>query len=218
MLERIRIGNESAGLRAICCERDHPGRADTRGRDVQRDLVEQARRGDHDAFTVLAGATIGRLDAAARLILRDPDRAQDAVQETLVRCWRDLPTLRDIDRFDAWLNRLFLNACRDQLRHAKRRRIEVTLPDALPTAVPDALSALADRDQIERGVSRLDPEHRVVIVLHYFLGLPLPDAAAAMGIPLGTAKSRLHRATRALRAVLDADARGHVMQSEGRFA
>ena len=78
---------------------------------MQRDLVERARKGDHDAFAVLAGATIGRLDAAARLILRDPDRAEDAVQETLVRCWRDLPTLRDPDRFDAWLHRLFLNAC-----------------------------------------------------------------------------------------------------------
>lgn len=89
------------------------------GRDVQRDLVEQAQRGDHDAFSVLARATIGRLDAAARLILRDPDRAQDAVQETLVRCWRDLPTLRDPDRFDAWLNRLFLNACKDRFDAAE---------------------------------------------------------------------------------------------------
>jgi RNA polymerase sigma-70 factor (ECF subfamily) len=183
---------------------------------MQRELVERARRGDHDAFAVLAGATIGRLDAAARLILRDPDRAQDAVQETLVRCWRDLPTLRDIDRFDAWLNRLFLNACRDQLRHAKRRSIEVTLPESLPYAMADAQSALADRDQIERGVSRLDPEHRVVIVLHYFLDLPLPDAAAAMGIPLGTAKSRLHRATQALRATLDSDARTRYEQIGGR--
>jgi RNA polymerase sigma-70 factor (ECF subfamily) len=185
---------------------------------MQRDLVERARRGDHDAFAVLARAAIGRLDAAARLILRDPDRAQDAVQETLVRCWRDLPTLRDVDRFDAWLNRLFLNACRDQLRHAKRRSVEVTLPETLPHAVSGTESALADRDQIERGVRRLDPDQRVVIVLHYFLDLPLPDAAAAMGIPLGTAKSRLHRATQALRAALDADARGQAARSEGRFA
>jgi RNA polymerase sigma-70 factor (ECF subfamily) len=88
----------------------------------------------------------------------------------------------------------------------------------LPHAVPDAGSALADRDQIERGIKRLDPEHRVVIVLHYFLDLPLPDTAAAMGIPLGTAKSRLHRATQALRAALDADARGQVVHTGGRFA
>lgn len=185
---------------------------------MQRELVDRARTGDHDAFAVLARATIGRLDAAARLILRDPDRAQDAVQETLVRCWRDLPTLRDPDRFDAWLNRLFLNACRDQLRHTRRRSVEVTLPETLPTAMPDTQSALADRDQIERGISRLDPEHRVVIVLHYFLDLPLPDAAAAMGVPLGTAKSRLHRATQALRAALDAEARPDVVVTEGRYA
>ena len=174
---------------------------------MQRDLVARAQKGDHDAFSVLAGATIGRLDAAARLILRDPDRAQDAVQETLVRCWRDLPTLRDIDRFDAWLNRLVLNACRDELRHVKRRSIEVAIPEIVPGTVRDTQSALADRDELENGLRRLEPEHRTVLVLHYYLGLPLPDAAAALGIPLGTAKSRLHRATQALRATLDADAR-----------
>jgi RNA polymerase sigma factor (sigma-70 family) len=183
---------------------------------VERDLVERARKGDHDAFAVLAGATIGRLDAAARLILRDPYRAEDAVQETLVRCWRDLPTLRDPDRFDAWLHRLFLNACRDQLRVAKRRSIEVELPEIHPLSVPDSQSAIADRDLIERGVRHLDSDQRTVIVLHYYLGLPLPDAASAMGIPLGTAKSRLHRATQALRAALDSDARTARPMAEGR--
>jgi RNA polymerase sigma factor (sigma-70 family) len=185
---------------------------------VKRDLVERARRGDHDAFAVLAGATIGRLDAAARLILRDVPMAQDAVQETLVRCWRDLPTLRDPDRFDAWLNRLFLNACRDEQRRARRRSVEVELPEILPHAVPDHQSASADRDEVERGVRRLEPEHRIVIVLHYYLGLPLADAASAMGVPVGTAKSRLHRATQALRAALDADARARDTRSEGRLA
>ncbi len=182
---------------------------------MERDLVERARKGDHDAFALLAGATIGRLDAAARLILRDPYRAEDAVQETLVRCWRDLPTLRDPDRFDAWLHRIFLNACRDQLRVAKRRSIEVELPEIHPLSVPDSQSATADRDLIERGVRHLDADQRTVIVLHYYLGLPLPDAASAMGIPLGTAKSRLHRATQALRAALDSDARAARPMAEG---
>ena len=195
--------------------RDQVGRAMVEA-NVQRDLVERAQRGDHDAFAVLAGATIGRMDAAARLILRDPDRAEDAVQETLVRCWRDLPTLRDPDRFEAWLNRLFLNACRDQLRATKRRSIEVVLPEIVPLSVPDAQSASADRDEIERGVSHLEPEHRTLIVMHYYLGLPLPDAAAAIGIPVGTAKSRLHRATQALRAALDSDARTRTELTEGR--
>jgi RNA polymerase sigma-70 factor, ECF subfamily len=175
--------------------------------DVQRDLVERARKGDHDAFAVLAGATVARLYAAARLILRDPDRAEDAVQEALVRCWRDLPTLRDVDRFDAWLHRIFLNTCYAELRSAKRRRSEVEIAEIHHPAVSDSQSATADRDQIERGIRRLDPDQRTVIVLHHYLGLSLPDAAAAMGIPLGTAKSRLHRATQALRATLDSDAR-----------
>jgi len=213
------IAVEDGTIRAtnppIDSRRDQTGRAKTEA-DVQRDLVERARRGDHDAFAVLAGATSGRLDAAARLILKDPYRAQDAVQETLVRCWRDLPSLRDPDRFDAWLHRLFLNACRDELRSVKRRSIEVELPEIHPLSVSDSQSASADRDQIERGVRHLDPEQRTVIVLHYYLGLPLPDAAAAIGIPLGTAKSRLHRATQALRAALDADARVRPGLTEGR--
>ena len=93
----------------------------------QRDLVERAQRGDHDAFAVLAGAAIARLDAAARLIVRDHDLARDAVQDTLVRCWRDLPTLRDVVAFDAWLHRLLVNASLDQIRRRKRRVVEVEL-------------------------------------------------------------------------------------------
>ena len=100
----------------------------------QRGLVERAQRGDHDAFTVLAGASIARLDAAARLILRDRELARDAVQEAMVRGWRDLPTLRDADRFDAWLHRLLVNACLDIVRRRKRRAIEVELtPIHIPT-------------------------------------------------------------------------------------
>jgi RNA polymerase sigma-70 factor (ECF subfamily) len=182
---------------------------------VQRDLVERARKGDHDAFAMLAGTTMGRLEAAAMLILRDPDRADEAVQETMVRCWRDLPTLRDPDRFDAWLNRLFINACKDELRRAKRRRIEVTLPEITPLAVGDSQALTADRDHLARGMRHLDPEQRTIIVLHYYLGLPLPDAATALHIPLGTAKSRLHRAMQALRAALDAEARGRPEGREG---
>ena len=94
---------------------------------MQQELVERARRGDHDAFAALAGAAIFRLDAAARLILRDPDQAKDAVQETLVRAWRDLPTLRSPDRFDAWLHRLLYRACIDEARRLRRHRVDVEL-------------------------------------------------------------------------------------------
>jgi RNA polymerase sigma-70 factor (ECF subfamily) len=174
---------------------------------VQRDLVEQAQRGDHDAFAILAGATVGRLDAVARLILRDPERAKDAVQEAFVRAWRDLPTLRDPDRFDAWLRRLVVHACLNEARRAKRRPVEVELLPIDHPPIIDSTSALADRDEIERGFRRLEPEQRAVIVLHYYLGYPLPDAAETLGIPLGTAKSRLHRAIQVLRGAVEADAR-----------
>jgi RNA polymerase sigma-70 factor, ECF subfamily len=185
---------------------------------MQQDLVERARRGDHDAFAALAGAAIFRLDAAARLILRDPDRAKDAVQETLVRAWRDLPTLRSPDRFDAWLHRLLVRACIDEARRLRRHRLDVELTPIDTLAVEDTTSSMADRDQLERGFSRLEPEARALIVLHHYLDLPLPEVAIALGIPLGTAKSRLHRALQSMRAALDADARPRSEIAEGRLA
>jgi len=185
---------------------------------MQLELVERARRGDHDAFAELAGAAITRLDAAARLILRDPDQAKDAVQETLVRAWRDLPTLRSPDRFDAWLHRLLYRACIDEARRLRRHRFDVELTPIVSPATSDIASATADRDQLERGFSRLEPESRALIVLHHYLDLPLPEVAIVLGIPLGTAKSRLHRALQSMRAALDADARPRSEISEGRFA
>ena len=185
---------------------------------MQQELVERARRGDHDAFAALAGAALFRLDAAARLILRDPDRAKDAVQETLVRAWRDLPTLRSPDRFDAWLHRLLVRACIDEARRLRRHRFDVELNPINAPATDDTTSSMADRDQLERGFSRLEPEARAIIVLHHYLDLPLPEVAIVLGIPLGTAKSRLHRALQAMRAALDADARPRSEITEGRFA
>jgi RNA polymerase sigma-70 factor, ECF subfamily len=186
---------------------------------MQRDLVVRARKGDHDAFAELAGAAISRLDTTAWLMLRDQERARDAVQNTLMRAWRELPTLRDPDRFDAWLHRLLANACIDVLRHDRRHRFDVVITDTshMPS-VPDAAAAIADRDQLERGFRRLDPEERVVIVLHHYLDLPLPEVAATLRIPLGTAKSRLYRGLDRLRAALEADARVASDIREGRPA
>ena len=172
----------------------------------QRALVERARGGDHDAFTILLDVRLARLDAAARLILRDPELARDAVQEALIRAWRDLPGLRDPDRLDAWLHRLIVNACLDLLRRRKRRVMEVELsPIDLPTAV-DAAGSFADRQVLDEALARLEPGHRAVVALHYLLGMPLPEVAASLRIPLGTAKSRLHYALRAMRISVTGEA------------
>jgi RNA polymerase sigma-70 factor (ECF subfamily) len=174
---------------------------------MQRDLVERAMAGDHGAFSELARASIGRLYGAAWLILRDDQRAEDATQEALVAAWRDLSGLRDPDRFDAWIHRLLVRSCYREARRGQRRwAVEVEIIDA-DGVEPDHAIDFADRDQIQRGFQRLDPDQRTVIVLHYYLGLTLDEAGNALGIPPGTVRSRLHRATRAMRAALDADTR-----------
>ena len=166
---------------------------------MQRDVVLRAQQGDHEAFAVLAGAALTRLDTAARLILRDSDRAKDAVQNALVRAWRDLPQLRDPDRWEAWLHRLLVRSCYDELRRTRHRSMEVTMTSVeLPAALDEAAATLRRAD-IERAFLALDPNQRLVVVLHYYLDLPLPQVAAAAGVPIGTAKSRLHRGLVALR-------------------
>ena len=172
----------------------------------QRELVERAQRGDHDAFAVLAGMFVARLDAAARLILRDHELARDAVQEGFIRAWRNLPTLRDPDRFEGWLRSLVARSCIDTLRRRGRRPLEVELLPIDGPSVADMSAVIADRDLLETGLRSLPPEQRAVIVLHYFLGMPLPDVAATLRIPLGTAKSRHHRSLQAMRRAIDGDA------------
>jgi RNA polymerase sigma-70 factor (ECF subfamily) len=171
----------------------------------QRGLIERAREGDHDAFATLLDARLARLDAAARLILRDGELARDAVQDAMLRAWRDLPGLRDPDRFDAWLHRLTVNACLDLLRRRKRRVIEVELSPIDRAATDDLAASLADRQLLDAALARLDPGHRAVVALHYLLGMPLPDVARALGIPSGTAKSRLHYSLAAMRSHVTAE-------------
>jgi RNA polymerase sigma-70 factor (ECF subfamily) len=173
---------------------------------VQRDLVQAAQGGDHEAFEALVVGVADRLYAVARLILRDTDRAQDAVQETLVRSWRELPSLRDPDRFGAWLHRLLVNACADQGRRQRRWSAQVRVLHVEPH-MDDGTRSVADRDQLERGFRRLKPELRTVVVLHHYLDLPASEIAEIMGTPEGTVRSRLHYAMEALRAALDADER-----------
>jgi len=169
-------------------------------------LIRQARHGDRQAFDAVAAGIVDRLYSVARLVLRDADRAEDATQETLVRCWRDLPSLRDPERFDAWVHRLLLNAINDEFRVHRRHLANVRVLHLEP-AVADASGAVALREQLERGFERLTPEHRTVLVLRLYLGLSIEETAATIGIPAGTAKSRLHYATEAMRLALEADAR-----------
>jgi RNA polymerase sigma-70 factor, ECF subfamily len=185
---------------------------------VQTELVDRARRGDREAFGVLAGGAVDRLYGIARLILRDTDLAEDATQEALVRAWRDLPSLRDVERFDAWLYRLIVRACADVGRDRRRWRAEVTVLPKEP-AQADRTSELADRDQLERGLRRLNDAQRAILILTFYLGLSPSEAAHALQIPVGTAKSRLHYAIEALRAAISADERSSAgIEREGRTA
>jgi RNA polymerase sigma-70 factor, ECF subfamily len=170
----------------------------------QRQLVIRARGGDHDAFTELVHASVARLETAARLILRDPELARDAVQEALFHAWRDLPGLRDPDRFTGWIHRLTVNACLDLARRRKRRPIEVELTDLHATLIasPDEFG---DRELVNDVLRRLDEGGRSIIVLHYYLGMPLTDVAAALRVPVGTVKSRLHRALGEMRIGMEPD-------------
>ena len=169
----------------------------------QRDLVERARNGDHDAFAALVHGSIARLDAAARLILRDAELARDAIQEALMRAWRDLPGLRDPERFDAWLYRLMTHACIDAARHRRRQALEIELlPDDGPS-VGDFAVLVADQDLLDRALGRLQPDARALVILHHYLGLSMPEAAEALGIRLGTAKSRLSRTLEVMRASVE---------------
>jgi RNA polymerase sigma-70 factor (ECF subfamily) len=185
---------------------------------VQTDLVHRARGGDREAFGVLAAGAVDRLYAVARLLLRDTHLAEDATQDALVRAWRDLPTLRDVDRFDAWLHRILVRSCTDIGRHQRRLRTEISVVPLEPTE-PDSVASLADRDQIERGLRRLNEAQRTILVLNFFVGLSPTEAAAVLEIPVGTAKSRIHYAIEALRAALAADERRPVGEArEGRTA
>ena len=173
---------------------------------MRTDLVERARTGDREAFGQLAAGEVDRLLVVARLILRDFDRADDAVQEALVRCWRQLPGLRDVERFDGWLYRILVNAAATESKRQRRYEARVTSVDVEP-AIKDHVQSVVDQDELERGFRRLSIDHRSVLVLHHYVGMPLAEVALTLGIPSGTAKSRYHYAMSSLRAALEAEGR-----------
>ena len=173
-----------------------------------RDLVIRAQQGDRDAFSEILARSLGRLTAVARMILRDEYAAQDAVQDACIEAWRSLPGLRDPDRFEAWIRRLLVRACFNGKRRSKRvDAVEVRLTPDHEEDFAGIERDLDLRDQLDRGLARLTSEQRAVVVLVHYLDLPLADAAQAMGIPLGTTKSRLNSARSALRAAIEADDR-----------
>ena len=171
------------------------------------ELVVLAREGDHDAFARLVASSIWRLNGIARLILRDYGLAEDAVQDAFVDAWRSLPGLRDPDRFEAWMTRLLVRSCQDTRRRVRRRVVELPLLANDDPDIADHQAAFAVTDQLERGLHDLTVDQRTVIVLSFYLDLPIAEAASVLGVPSGTMKSRLHRALAALRATVDADDR-----------
>lgn len=168
-------------------------------------LVERARQGDDVAFAELVDADGDRCFAIAYRILRDVEAAQDAVQQAFVLAWRELPRLRDAERYDAWLHRLLVNACYEESRRRRRWTSRIRVLPVDGPAAPDPTVSVLDRDLLERAFARLSPEHRAVVVLHHHAGLPVATIAEVVGVPVGTVKSRLHHATRSLRAAIAAD-------------
>lgn len=182
---------------------------------MERSLVERAQRGDREAFTSLAFELSDRLFAVAHRILRDFDSAGDALQVTLLRIWRDLPSLRDPGHIEAWAYRVLVRACHDQLRSQRRQAPALHLL-AADGAEPDPALSVADREQLDRAFQRLPAEQRAAIVLQYYRDLTLPEIAEILQVPVGTVRSRLHYAKRALRSAIEADARPPVRK--GRMA
>ena len=183
---------------------------------MDRALVEQARRGDREAFAVLVHQDSDSLYSVAYRILRDTGLAEDALQNALVLAWRQLPKLRDPDRFEAWIHRILVHACYDESQRTKSWRTNVTV---LPIEGPgrsDESAAIADRDELERAYRQLSVDQRAVFVLHHYLGLPLVEVAELLGIPAGTARSRLHYAIAGLRHALTATPQ--LTTQEGRLA
>jgi len=179
------------------------------------ELVIHARNGDQQAFATLADSLYGRLHQVAYRILRDRGLAEDATQQAVLSMWRDLPQLRDPDRIEAWSYRLLVNACNSEFRRRKRSLPTVGPLTPIEPLAPDDFGRLYDRDQVERGFAELSVDHRAVLVLRYYLDLPLEAIGEALGIPIGTVNSRLHRAIERMRTTLEEHATAPAGTPEG---
>ena len=170
---------------------------------MDAELVIHAQNGGQQAFATLADALYGRLHQVAYRILRDRPTAEDATQQAVLSMWRDLPQLRDPDRFEAWSYRLLVNACNSEFRRRKRTLPSVGSQSPLEPVAPDDFGHLYDRDQVERGFAELSVDHRAVLVLRYYLDLSLEAIAESLDVPIGTVNSRLHRALGRMRQALE---------------
>lgn len=171
---------------------------------MDESLVIRAQRGDRDAYETLARASAPRLYRIAHRIARDPDHADEAVQQTLVALWRELPSLRDPARFEAWTYRLIVRFCLLESRRARRIRLREVALDDVFSSTNDAYADSDIRDRLDRALGELSADHRAVVVLHYYVGLSLAEISSIVGVPYGTVGSRLHHATRSMRSALDA--------------
>jgi RNA polymerase sigma factor (sigma-70 family) len=180
---------------------------------MDTDLVTQAQRGDRTAFAAIASALADRYLAVARRILRDMALAQDATQQAPLAIWRDLPRLRDPTRFDAWSYRLLVRACYAEASRTRRWSPKLRRLELDEVTAPDGLNRIVDRDLLERAFRRLPIEQRSIVVLRFYVGLPVDEVAEMLGIPVGTVSSRLHYAIRAMRAAIDADARVPIQEA-----
>lgn len=174
---------------------------------MERILVERAMRGDEAAFDALIERIGDQLHSVARRILRDPYLAEDATQRALLETWRNLPLLRDPDRFEAWSYRLLVNACHFEARRERRHRGTLRLLESDEPVTRDPASSIVIRHELDRAFRELGVEHRTVVVLVHYVGMSAIEVAAAMGTPVGTVRSRLHYALKSMRAALEADAR-----------
>lgn len=173
------------------------------GDATDRSTVDRARLGDLDAFESIVRA---RMEAVYRLslaILGNEADARDAAQETFVAAWRRLPSLRDAERFEPWLQRIAVNAARMTLR-SRRRRLVREIP-SVDVAAHFASAPVSDGDRLAVALRRLTPDQRTLLALHHHEGRGVAEIGEILSIPVGTVKSRLFAARRALDAVLCAE-------------
>ena len=174
---------------------------------MDQDLVVRVQQGDQRAFEALTVADYPRLFRLANGILGDPHLAEDATQQAFLDIWRDIRRLKDPAKFEGWSYRLLVHVCYAEVkRKPDPSLVSQVIPGDEPRAA-DAYSVIEDREQLDHGFQRLSMDHRVVLVLHYLLGMTPEQVAETLGISRWTVYSRLDRAVKAMRTALEADAR-----------